>query len=279
LKTAFTESAQPFLHSSALVCSFQSVVFIFRDLYSPLTQIEADGADISKLHLATASLGISTGMIEQTINFLVSKPDTRLVIVDTLQCIRDTDCDSNMYSYDYRDMTALREITSKHKITLMLVHHTRKMHDPDPLNMLSGSTGLVGAVDGVFVLEKEKRTSAKAKLTIANRDTEDFCFKLEFDGDKGKWLFIGNEADLEEEKDEWLCLLVDDFLKTDNWSGTATELCDALKRIDPNADVSKLNITKQLKGCSTLIRKEFGITVQFERSRSTRVISFARQSL
>ena len=246
-------------------------------LQGRLTQMESDGTDISRLYLATASLGISTGMIEQTLNFLQTHPDTNLIIVDTLQCIRDTDCDSSMYSYDYKDMTALREITNQHKVTLMLIHHTRKMHDPDPLNMLSGSTGLVGAVDGVWVLEKEKRTSKKAKLTIANRDTEDYCFKLEFDGDKGRWLFIGSAADVEEDENEWFCLLVDDFLQQDAWSGTATELCDALKKIDPDADITKLNIKKQLKGCAALLKKEFAIGVDFDRSNKSRAIYLTRQ--
>ena len=153
-------------------------------LQGRLKKIEADGVDISRLHLTTASLGISTGMLEQTQNFLAAYPDTKMIIVDTLERIRDTEQDKSMYSYDYRDMTALRNITNKYNLTLLLIHHTRKMYDPDPLNTLSGSTGLVGSVDGVFVLEKAKRVGSRAKLTIANRDTESYCFKLEFDSDK-----------------------------------------------------------------------------------------------
>jgi hypothetical protein len=66
------------------------------------------------------------------------------------------------------------------------------LKDDDPLNTLSGSMGLVGSVDGVFVLEKEERTGTDAKPTIANRDTEGFCFKLRFDPDNCKWVFMGN---------------------------------------------------------------------------------------
>ena len=68
-------------------------------------------------------------------------------------------------------MNRLRDITDKHSVTLMLIHHTRKMYDPDLLNTISGSTGLIGAVDSVLVLEKPKRTGSEAELTIANRDT------------------------------------------------------------------------------------------------------------
>jgi RecA-family ATPase len=133
-------------------------------LQGRLIKTEAEETDITRLHLATASFGISNGLIEQTHNFLTEYPDTKMIIVDTLERIRDGEQDRSMYSNDYRDMTALRDITNKHKLTLLLIHHTRKMYDPDPLNTLSGSTGLIGSVDGVFVLEKDKRTSHKAKL-------------------------------------------------------------------------------------------------------------------
>lgn len=82
-------------------------------------------------------------------DFVEQYPATRLIVIDTLERIRNVDNDKSMYSCDYRDMTKLREITNRHNLTLLLVHHTRKMFDPDPLNTLSGSTGLVGAVDGV----------------------------------------------------------------------------------------------------------------------------------
>ena len=62
---------------------------------------------------------------------------------------------NNIYVCDYRDMTLLRQISDKRRLTLLLVHHTRKLKDDAPLNTLSGSTGFVGSVNGVFVLEKD----------------------------------------------------------------------------------------------------------------------------
>ena len=91
---------------------------------------------------------------------LAEKPNKKLIVIDTLECIRNSEQDKSMYSCDYRDINRLKEILEGNTVTLLLVHHTRKMYDPDPLNTLSGSTGLVVAVDGVWVLEKEKRTEA-----------------------------------------------------------------------------------------------------------------------
>lgn len=246
-------------------------------LQGRLMKTEAEETDITRLHLATASLGISNGLLEQTHNFLTEYPDTKMIIIDTLERIRDTEQDKSMYSCDYRDMTALREITNRHKLTLLLIHHTRKMYDPDPLNTLSGSTGLIGSVDGVFVLEKDKRTSHKAKLTIANRDTEGYCFKLEFDPDKCKWLFVGNEADTPD-IDEPFCLLIAEFMKDrDAWRGTATELSETLNKTYPDSDVNHLTITKKLNAHIGLFKEKHSLEIDTDgRDRKRREIAIVR---
>ena len=245
-------------------------------LQGRLSKIEAENTDITRLHLATAALGISNGLLEQTHNFLEEYPNTKLIIIDTLERIRDTEQDKSMYSCDYRDMTALREITDKHKLTLLLIHHTRKMYDPDPLNTLSGSTGLVGSVDGVFVLEKDKRTSNKAKLTIANRDTESFCFKLEFETENCKWILMGNDSEILD-IDEPFCLMIMDFLKDkDTWSGTATELCDELKTIDSGFDYAPANARKKLTAAVDYFKKIKKISVEFGRTHSDKIITLSQ---
>jgi len=246
-------------------------------LQGRLMKTEAEEPDITRLHLATASLGISNGLLEQAHNFLTEYPDTKMIIIDTLERIRDTEQDKSMYSCDYRDMTALREITNSHKLTLLLIHHTRKMYDPDPLNTLSGSTGLVGSVDGVFVLEKDKRTSHKAKLTIANRDTEGYCFKLEFDPDKCKWLFVGNDEDTPD-IDEPFCLLIVEFMKDrDAWRGTATELSETLNKAYPDSDVNHLTITKKLNAHIGLFKEKYSLEIDTDgRDRKRREIAIVR---
>ena len=235
--------------------------------------IEADKEDISKLHLATVSFGINDGLFEQIHDFMVTYSGTRLIVIDTLEHIRNGAYDKNIYACDYRDMKKLREITDRYKLTLLLVHHTRKMYDPDPINTISGSTGLVGAVDGVFVLEKEKSTSNSAKLTIANRDTESYCFVLNFERENCRWILVNKDGDADSE--EVICILIDDFLN-DSWKGTATELSAELKKLDSSLDLSPLTITKQIKNNIELFKSRYGITVRLERNRQSRIIMLDR---
>ena len=125
-------------------------------LQNRLNKAMADSIDLTNLNLTTASFGINSGLLEQTHNFLATHPNTKLIVIDTLERVRDTEFDKSIYSYDYRDITALREITNAHKLTLLLIHHTRKLSGNDPLNTLSGSMGLVGSADGVLVISVEK---------------------------------------------------------------------------------------------------------------------------
>lgn len=206
--------------------------------------------------------------------FLNTNPSTKLIVIDTLERIRNTDQDKSMYACDYRDMTALREIINAHAVTLLLVHHTRKMYDPDPLNTLSGSTGLVGAVDGVWVLEKEKRIGDKGKLTIANRDTEGYCFSVLFDKDNCHWNCLGNAEDMADNEDTF-AVLIDNFLD-EAWKGTPTQLCEELREFDSSFDLSPLSISKKLTAISDLLKSQYEIVFFAERSRKGRCISLKR---
>jgi hypothetical protein len=246
----------------------------YNRLQNRLHQMEAEKLDISRLHLATASFGLQDGLLEQIHNFISAHPGTNFIAIDTLEHIRNGEQDKNLYACDYRDMKRLREITNKYPLTLLLIHHTRKMYDPDPLNTISGSTGLIGAVDGVFVLEKSRRTGSDAKLTIANRDTEGFCFNIHFETDKCRWSFAGNNLDGGEDADA-LAVMLDDFLRED-WSGTATELCGELKELDGGLELNPASLTKKLKSLSGLFRNEFNVEIGFERSRNSRRIFLRR---
>ncbi|MGL4789999.1 MAG: AAA family ATPase [Anaerotignaceae bacterium] len=241
-----------------------------------LERIQDDNADIQRLNLAISSLGITDGLVEQIKAFITANPSTKLIVIDTLERIRNGEQDKSMYSCDYRDINKLREVLEGNNATLLLVHHTRKMYDPDPLNTLSGSTGLVGAVDGVWVLEKEKRTEGKGKLTIANRDTEGYCFKVEFIKDECRWNFLGSEEELAENEDDNFCDLIAEFV-TSSFNGTATELVEGMKKLDENFDISSRAVAKKLSNLQGLLREKYGIKYLWERSSKGRVITLFRE--
>ena len=67
----------------------------------------------------------------------------------------------------------LKSFADAHGLCLLLVHHTRKQNADDKFDMISGTSGLLGAADGAFLLQKEKRTGNAATLEVSGRDQQD----------------------------------------------------------------------------------------------------------
>ena len=53
-----------------------------------------------------------------------------------------------------------------------MVHRLRKQRDHDPLNMRSGTIGIIGAADEVFVMERKEQTQNTALMICTGRDVE-----------------------------------------------------------------------------------------------------------
>lgn len=123
-----------------------------------------------RLHFAVASCKLSDGLIVQLEDYLKDYPDSRLIVIDTLQKVRTASKD-NAYASDYGDISLIKDFADRHSLAVIVVHHIRKQNDSDVFNKVSGTTGLTGSADATFVLEKEKRASDTAKLYVTGRDT------------------------------------------------------------------------------------------------------------
>lgn len=97
-------------------------------------------------YYATTAGTLADNLLDQITSFLLSHPDTVLIVVDTFQLVREN-CNDPSYAGDYQEIRKLKQIADEYRITILLVHHVRKLNDPDPLNRLSGTTGLIGAAD------------------------------------------------------------------------------------------------------------------------------------
>jgi len=228
------------------------------------------------IHFVHRSYKLGEGLAEQITTFLSTHPKTQLIVIDTLQYIRNTGNNVSSYASDYRDMDALREIIKGRKLTMLLITHNHKSDADDPLNKVYGSAGLTGAVDGIFVLEKKKRSDDIAKLTIANRDTEGYEFHLRFNRSYCRWENIaltGAEKNGDERFYEVLNFLLDEVTV---WAGTATELSAALSVLDPAFSVSPISLSRTLKQNQELLLEEHNIMCDFTRNKTARLIELCR---
>ena len=74
------------------------------------------------LHLATIAESLADGLCDQLVNFLEEHDNTNLIIIDTLQKVRDGTGDGNLYASDYKYVGTLKRIADEYGIALVLVH-------------------------------------------------------------------------------------------------------------------------------------------------------------
>ena len=199
--------------------------------------------------------------------------DTSLIIIDTLQKVREVGGDSYSYANDYEIITRLKQFADRYGICILLVHHTRKQTADDKFDMISGTTGLLGAADGAFLLQKEKRTSNAATLEVSGRDQQDQKLYLKRNTETLLWELERTETELwKEPTDPLLEKIAQLFSSGSNeWAGTPTELCSILQLdIQPNALTRKLNIN------AGRLLNEYKIFYENSRSRSERKVKLSR---
>ena len=182
------------------------------------------------LHFAIMSDAIGNGLELQIENFLAEHPCTGLIVIDTLQKVRKTvSSNVNPYAADYDDISALKGLADQHRLAIVLVHHLRKSADNDPLNMISGTTGIAGGTDSSFILQKEKRTETTATLVCTGRDIESRELFLGFNKDTFLWELLQPMEAAAQKVDEVIFLLSDFMKSAVVFTGTATELAERLK--------------------------------------------------
>lgn len=222
-----------------------------------------------KFYFATKSKSLNAGLEQQLVQFVTDHKDARLIIIDTLQKVREVGGDKFSYASDYEIVTKLKAFSDKYSICFLVVHHTRKMESSDSFDMISGTNGLLGAADGAFVMQKEKRTDNKAVLEVAGRDQQDQKLWLNFNRERCVWELTKTETELWKELEDPVLEKIKELVTetTPEWAGTATELVEVLQvEMQPNALSRKLNVSLER------LILEYGIQYKTERGHDGRKI-------
>lgn len=204
------------------------------------------GADSAGgLFLSISAHMLGDGLEKQLDGFAQEHPDTRLIIIDTLQKIREAGDERYSYASDYEVITKLKRFADASGVCLLLVHHTRKQQADDRFDKISGTNGLMGAADGAFLFQKERRTDSAATLDISGRDLQDQRLYLKRDEERLVWELERRETELHKEPPDPVLEAVAALVTAERpeWNGTATDLAAVLGLdIQPNALTKRLNV-------------------------------------
>lgn len=230
-----------------------------------------DGSD--KLRFACWPCSIGNGLTDRLADFLKKYEDTRLIIIDTFQRIRDADNGSYSYSADYQTIQTLRTFISPYRLCLLLVHHTRKQPSNQCFDLISGTNGLLGACDGAYLLQKDHYAAQKATLHMSVRNSAPQTFCLIRDLTTLCWELEKIQENLPEPPPNPILEAVAKVVtsETPEWRGSPAELAAVLRQeLSPNALTRHLNVNR------TRLQEEYGILYHNQAKHEGRRITLRR---
>ena len=221
----------------------------------------------SSLHLAINANSLTEGLVEQIAGYIRKQEDIRLVIIDTLQKVRDGGSEGYSYANDYDSITKLKKYSDQTGICILVVHHTRKMESSDPYERISGTNGLLGAADGGFILSKDRRTDDTATLEVVGRDQEELTITLRKNRESLTWELDNMESMPFQPPPDPLIVAIAQFMDgRDQWTGIASELLSQL----PEVDLAANTLIRKLNVLSGELYNRFGISYVPNRRTSDR---------
>lgn len=206
-------------------------------------------------------------LLQQLDAFLFEHPDIQLVVIDTLQRVREYHGSQYSYSNDYEDIRPFKEYTDTHELALILVHHTRKDETGSPFDRISGTNGLLGAADGAFLLYSDK---SGAVLDFVGRDLPSQRYELNFDQERCLWELTQAVAPTPRERPEPLLDIVDQIIEQD-WCGTPTDFARLVNETaqqmgvspkggaEPVEKIAPNILTRRLNALANRLEKEKGV--------------------
>lgn len=237
-------------------------------IHDRLNAITDEGA--GNLFLSFEADSLNDGLIPQLMNFKKEHPDLALIIIDTFQIIRKPGNDTS-YASDYEEVRQVKRLADELNLTILLIHHLRKMGDSDPLNKISGSTGISGAVDAVFVLDHAQRGQADGVLECTGRDIPSRRIELHFDSKTCIWSLMKDSLDAPEILLPPELSLLSEFMRAEKeYRGDNSEFAEryntyAGTHLSPKA-------LKQMMNRSQRLLAEHGVKFQSKRSNGQRYL-------
>lgn len=231
----------------------------------------------SSLYLSVSAGTMEEGLCEQVTQFILEHPDTVLVVIDTFQMVRGKMADLS-YASDYDDIQQIKKLADEYGITILLVHHLRKQGSGDLLNRLSGTTGISGAVDAVFILDKGRRSQQGATLVCTGRDIEYRELDLRFRQEDCSWELIADSAEepamlLPTE----MAHLAEYISAEGSFSGSSSELAGELNKMFGDS-ISAKGIAQAMNKWETELL-ENSVSFRHRRSNGKRIVEvFASES-
>jgi AAA domain len=145
-----------------------------------------------RLTLANSWRRLDKGGVNDIRQWIEHAAEPRLIVLDTLASVKPIRT-AQGYTEDYESIAELHRLASETGVSIILLHHTRKMEAEDPVDTVSGTLGLAGCADSVLILARSPQGTT---LYVRGRDIEEAEHAVTFDNNGCRWTILGNAVDV-----------------------------------------------------------------------------------
>ncbi len=141
----------------------------------------------SGIEFATQWPRLDEGGLAHLETYIQAHPQLRCIVIDTWAKVAPPMKGHSQYAGDYATLSRLKQLADASHLSLLLIHHLRKTQAQDVLDEMMGSTAMIGAVDAILILKRE-RGEGQATLFVTGRDIEhEREIPICFDATTGWW--------------------------------------------------------------------------------------------
>jgi len=124
-------------------------------------------------------------------------PNPRLIVIDTLARVKQAmgKRSGTAYDHDNETLRNIQKLAIKNGVTIVLVSHLNKAPQDYAFDKITGSTGLQGMCDAMWLCERGEHGSPSS-LIGRGRDIHDFEYSLTWNEDTWRYDYVGDLAEV-----------------------------------------------------------------------------------
>jgi RecA-family ATPase len=126
-------------------------------------------------------------------NWIESKQNPRLIIIDTLARIKPRVARNSGTAYDQDNelLSGIQKIAIQNNITVAFITHLSKASTDYSFDKIQGSVGIQGMTDAMWLIDRGDNTN-NASIVGRGRDINDFEYAVKWNADTWCYDFTGN---------------------------------------------------------------------------------------
>ena len=149
---------------------------------------------------------LNMGLEESLQNWIDEVPNPRLICIDTLARVKSRtgfNKSGTAYDHDNETLRNIQKLAVKNGVSIVLVSHLNKAPQDYAFDKITGSTGLQGICDAMWLIERGEHGS-QSTFIGRGRDIMDFEYSLNWNQETWRYDWVGNlqEVNLNQNRKE-----------------------------------------------------------------------------